>query len=103
MNIFGGLFNKFLDNRRNKDSRVNVSDSTSAKVQIMRIGLIGMPIMCAGYMYHLLVPKRLYAPYKEAVKRAEKNKELSAMDKTRIDGYLNPKYHFAEYLRKRVH
>ena len=37
------------------------------------------------------------------MKREEKNKKLSAMDKTRIDGYLNPKYHYAEYPYKRVH
>ena len=103
MNIFGGLFNKFFGNSRNRNSRVNESDKTPVKVQIMRISLVGIPIECGNSMYRLLVPKRLYAPYKEAMKRAEKNKKLSAMDKTRIDGYLNPKYHYAEYPCKRVH
>lgn len=68
----------------------------------MRISLVGMPIECGNSMYRLLVPKRLYAHYKEAMKRAKKNKELSAMDKTRIDGYLNPKYHYAECSCKRI-
>ena len=103
MNIFGGLFNKFFSNSRNRDSRINESDRTPAKVQIMRSSLVGMQIRYGIYMYRLLVPKRLYIPYKEAIKRAEKNKKLSAMDKTRIDGYLNPKYHYAEYPCKRVY
>lgn len=103
MNIFGGLFNKFFGNSRNRDSRVNESDRTPVKVQIMRHALVGMPIECGNSMYRLFVPKRLYVPYKEAMKRAEKNKKLSAMDKTRIDGYLNPKYHYAEYPCKRIH
>lgn len=103
MNIFGSLFNKFFGNSRNRDSRINESDRTPAKVQIMRSSLVGMQIRCSIYMYRLLVPKRLYIPYKEAIKRAEKNKKLSAMDKTRIDGYLNPKYHYAEYPCKRVY
>lgn len=72
MNIFGSLFNKFFGNSRNKHSRVNESDKTPAKVQIMRISLVGMPIECGNSMYRLLVPKRLYAPYKEAMKRAKK-------------------------------
>ena len=110
MNIFGSLFNKFFNNSRNRNSYVNASDRTPAKVQIMRhalvgirVNLVGIPIKYSNYKYRLLVPKRLYAPYKEAMKRAEKNKKLSAMDKTRIDGYLNPKYHYAEYPCKRVH
>lgn len=103
MNIFGSLFNKFFGNSRNRNSHVNESDKTPAKVQIMRHALVGMQIRCGIYMYRLIVPKRLYIPYKEAIKRAEKNKKLSAMDKTRIDGYLNPKYHYAEYPCKRVY
>ena len=110
MNIFGSLFNKFFSNSRNRNSHVNESDKTPAKVQIMRyalvgirVNLVGIPIKYSNYKYRLLVPKRLYAPYKEAIKRAEKNKKLSAMDKTRIDGYLNPKYHYSEYPCKRDH
>lgn len=103
MNIFGSLFNKFFSNSGNRNSYVNASDRTPAKVQIMRHSLVGIPIKYSNYKYRLLVPKRLYAPYKEAMKQAEKNKKLSAMEKTRIDGYLNPKYHYAEYPCKRVH
>ena len=89
MNIFGNLFNNFFYNRN--------------KSYITKSSLVGMQITCDNFIYNLFVAKRLYAPYKEAIKRAEKNKKLSAMDKTRIDGYLNPKYHFATYLRKRIH
>lgn len=83
MNIFGGLFNKFFSNSRNRNSHVNASDRTPAKVQIMRHSLVGIrvslddiPINYSNYKYRLLVPKRLYAPYKEAMKRAEKNKNF---------------------------
>ena len=103
MNIFSSLFNKFFGNSRNRDSRVNEYDKTPAKVQIMRHALVVMQIKYGNSMYRLLVPKRLYVPYKEAMKRARKNKELSAMDKTRIYGYLNPEYHYAEYSYKRIH
>ena len=89
MNIFGNLFNNFFYNRN--------------KSHITKSSLVSMQITCDNFIYNLFVPKRLYTPYKEAIKRAEKNKKLSAMDKTRIDGYLNPKYHFAVYLRKRIH
>lgn len=89
MNIFGNLFNNFFYNRN--------------KSHITKSSLVGMQITYDNFIYNLFVPNRLYIPYKEAIKRAEKNKKLSAMDKTRIDGYLNPKYHFAVYLRKRIH
>ena len=89
MNIFGNLFNNFFYNRN--------------KSHITKDSLVGMQIACDNFIYNPFVPNRLYTPYKEAIKRAEKNKKLSAMDKTRIDGYLNPKYHFATYPRKRIH
>lgn len=88
MNIFGNLFSKFFSNKN--------------KNNCTRKSLVGIQIACSNFIYHLFVPNRLYVPYKEAIKRAEKNKKLSAMDKTRIDGYLNPKYHFAVYPRKRI-
>ena len=88
MNIFSNLFNKFFGDKN--------------KNHLTRKNLVGMQTACGNFIYHLFVPNRLYIPYKEAMKRAEKNKKLSAMDKTRIDGYLNPKYHFAVYPRKRI-
>lgn len=39
----------------------------------------------------------------EAVMCVDKHKELTPMERTRLYGYLNPKYHFANYPRKRVH
>lgn len=88
MNIFSNLFSKFFSDRN--------------KSHFIKSSLVGMQITCGNFIYHLFVPNRLYVPYKEAIKRAEKNKKLSTMDKTRIDGYLNPKYHFAVYPRKRI-
>lgn len=54
-------------------------------------------------VYRLLVPKRLYKKYADAQHRVDKHKELTPMERTRLYGYLNPKYHFADYPRKRVH
>lgn len=104
MNIFGGLFNRFMGNNdRSGGHRINYDDKTPIKVQIMDNTLCGMKVECAGYLYRLRVPKRLYNAYKKSLKKDKANKELTAMDKIRLYGYLNPKYHIAEYPRKRVH
>ena len=104
MNIFGGLFDRFIRNNGKSDNhRINYHDKTSIKVQIMSNAHCGMVVKCAGYYYKLAVPKRLYHTYKESLKQKEDNKELTAMDKTRLYGYLNPKYHSAEYPRKKFH
>lgn len=63
--------------------------------------LTGMNVECAGVVYRLLVPKRLYKKYVEAQDRADKHKELTPMERTRPYGYLNPKYHAATYPCKR--
>lgn len=47
--------------------------------------------------------KRLYKKYVDAQHRVDKHKELTPMERTLLYGYLNPKYHFADYPRKRVH
>ena len=104
MNIFGSIFNRFMGNNgRNGGHRINYDNKTSIKVQIMNNTLCSMEIECAGYLYKLKVPKRLYNAYKKVFEKDKANKELTAMDKTRLYGYLNPKYHTAEYPRKRVH
>lgn len=41
--------------------------------------------------------------YADAQHRVDKHKELTPMERTRLYGYLNPKYHVADYPRKRVH
>jgi hypothetical protein len=67
----------------------------------MRKALTGMNVECAGRVYLLLVPKRLYKKYADAQYRVDEYKELTPMERTRLYGYLNPKYHAATYPRKR--
>lgn len=100
MDIFKGLFRNFFTS--NQKGR-NYEDKTPYKVQVMRKGLIGMNVECAGRVYRLLVPKRLYKKYADAQNKVDRHKELTPMERTRLYGYLNPKYHFADYPRKRVH
>lgn len=98
MNIFKGLFiNFFTSNQKDR----NYEDKTPYKVQVMRKGLIGMNVECAGRVYRLLVPKRLYKKYADAQNKVDRHKELTPMERTRLYGYLNPKYHAATYPRKR--
>lgn len=104
MNIFGGLFNRFMGNNgKSGNHRINYNNKTPIKIQIMDNALCGMKVECAGYIYGLKVPKRLYRVYKEYLRRKQTKQELTAMDKTWLYGYLNPKYHTANYPRKRVH
>lgn len=100
MNIFKGLFRNFFTS--NQPGR-NYEDKTPYKVQVMRKSLTGMNVECAGRVYRLLAPKRLYKKYADAQDRADNHKELTPMEKTRLYDYLNPKYHVADYPRKRVH
>lgn len=98
MDIFKGLFRNFFTS--NQKGR-NYEDRTSYKVQVMRKGLTGMNVECAGRVYCLLVPKHLYKKYAYAQDRLNRHKELTPMERTRLYGYLNPKYHAATYPRKR--
>ena len=100
MDIFKGLFRNFF--RSNQPGR-NYEDKTPYKIQVMHKALTGMNVECAGRVYRLLVPKRLYKKYADAQHRVDKHKELTPMEITRLYGYLNPKYHVADYPRKRVH
>lgn len=100
MDIFKGLFRNFFTS--NQKGR-NYKDKTPYKVQVMRKSLTGMNVECAGRVYRLLVPKRLYKKYADAQDRLDRHKELTPMERTRLYGYLNPKYHVADYPRKRVH
>lgn len=100
MDIFKGLFRNFF--RSNQPGR-NYKDKAPYKVQVMRRGFTYMNVECAGRVYSLLVPKRLYKKYADAQDRLDRHKELTPMERTRLYGYLNPKYHFADYPRKRVH
>lgn len=56
-----------------------------------------------GYRLHVRrVPKHLYKKYERAVKREAEGKKLSAMEKTRLYGYLNPIYRAATSPRKHI-
>lgn len=100
MNIFSGLSNGF---RRSNQPGRNYEDKTPYKVQIMNRSLTGMNVSCAGYVYRLLVPKRLYKRYIEAFDKESNDKKLTSIEKTYLYGYLNPKYRSATYPSKRVH
>lgn len=98
MNIFNKLFNGFT---KSSQPGRNYEDKSPYKVQVMNKSLIGMNVECAGRVYRLLVPKRIYKKYADAQDRADKHKELTPMEKTYLYGYLNPKYHVATYPCKR--
>lgn len=98
MDIFKGLFRNFF---RSSQPGRNYEDKTPYKVQVMNKALTGMNVECAGVVYRLLVSKRLYKKYVEAQDRADKHKELTPMERTRLYSYLNPKYHAATYPCKR--
>lgn len=103
MNIFGNLFNRYIGNNgRNSGHRINYDDKTSIKVQIMNNALYGVNSTFGSYIYRILVSKKLYAKYNEANKHELQNKELNALEKTCLYGYLNPKYHFANQPSKRI-
>lgn len=100
MNLFSGLFNGFLSNR---DNRINYSDKRSIQEQKMDKALCGMTVEIGNSLYTINVPKRLYKKYKEVRNIEDKGKKLTALEKTYLYGYLNPRYHAATYPRKRVH
>lgn len=75
----------------------------SFKQQKMYDALMLMSICIGSNFYCLRVPKNLYMEYKKAEKREADGKKLSAMEKTRLYGYLNPRYRAATSPKKRIH
>lgn len=69
MDIFRNFF------RSNQPGR-NYKDKTPYKIQVMRKALTGMNVECAGRVYRLLVPKRLYKKYADAQHRVIKSTEV---------------------------
>lgn len=94
MSIFNNLFGYNLTN--------NNVDKTPVKVKAMLKALDPYIIFNGNSIYRILIPKRLVKKYNKAVKRLENGENLTPMDKTRIYGYLNPKYHAATSPRKRI-
>lgn len=100
MNLFNGIFNRFLNN---SNVRINYSNKTPIKIQVMNKALYGINIISGSYIYKLLVSKRFYKRYNDAYKLMLQNKELNALEKTYLNGYLNPKYHFANRPSKHIY
>lgn len=75
----------------------------SVKQQKMYDALMVM-VVCIGFNFYCFrVPKNLYKEYKKAAERKASGKKLSAMEKTRLYGYLNPRYRAATSPKKRIH
>jgi len=79
-----------------------MSKIISKKQQKMYDALEGVSTIINYRIYRLIVPKRLQRPFEQAHERKSDGKKLSAMEKTRLYGYLNPKYRTATCLRKRI-
>ena len=79
-----------------------MSKIINVKQQKMYGALQGVDTVINGYVYRILVPKRFQRPFEEANEREADGKELSAIEKTRLYGYLNPKYRAATSTRKRI-
>lgn len=75
----------------------------SKKQQKMYDALIFVDaIISGGSIYCLRAPKRLVREYEKADKHELDGEKLTAMEKTRLYGYLNPRYRIATYPRKRI-
>lgn len=66
----------------------------------MHHSLMNVSVFNGHKIYTLFVPKHIYIKYEESSKREMRNKNISSMDKTRLDGYLNPYYRAATSPRK---
>lgn len=75
----------------------------NVKQQKMYNALMLMVICIGSNFYCLRVPKNLYMEYKKVEKREANGEKLSAMEKTRLYGYLNPRYRAATSPKKRIH
>lgn len=95
MNIFGRLFGL-----GNKDKR-NYEDKTPYKIQIMRKALVRRDVKFGTHVYSVHVPARLVSNYQDALIKKAKKAVLTSLEKTYLNGYLNPAYCYATEPRKR--
>lgn len=95
MNIFGRLFGL-----GNKDKR-NYEDKTPYKIQIMRKVLVRRDVKFGTHVYSVHVPARLVSNYQDALIKKAKKAVLTPLEKTYLNGYLNPAYRYATEPRKR--
>lgn len=79
-----------------------MSKIISKKQQKMYDALEGVDAVINSWVYRLLAPKRLVRAFEKAKEREDKGKKLTAIERTRIYGYLNPRYRAACYSRKRA-
>lgn len=79
-----------------------MSKIISKKQQKMYDALEGISTISNYCIYRIIVPKRLQRSFEKAHERESDSKKLSAMEKTRLYGYLNPKYRTATCPRKYI-
>lgn len=95
MNIFSRIFGL-----GNKDKR-NYEDKTPYKIQIMRKGLVRRDVKFGTHVYSVHVPTRVVSNYQNALIKKTKKAVLTPLEKTYLNGYLNPAYRYATEPRKR--
>lgn len=66
----------------------------------MHDSLQGIYVVIGSSIYHNLAPKRLVRVHEKAKERESESKQLTAMEKTRLYGYLNPRYRAATSPKK---
>lgn len=64
--------------------------------------LISVDVLIGNFVYYLRAPKRLVREYKKAYEREANGEKLTTIEKTRLHGYLNPRYRVATSPRKRI-
>ena len=77
-----------------------MSKVVNKKLQRMHDSLQGIYVVIGSSIYRNLAPKRLVRAHEKAKERESKGKQLTAMEKTRLYGYLNPCYRAASCPRK---
>lgn len=70
------------------------------KQQKMYDSLQGIYVVIGSSIYRNLAPKRLVRAHEKAKEHESEGKQLTAMEKTRLYGYLNPRYRAASCPRK---
>lgn len=80
-----------------------MSKVINKKLQKMYDSLQGIYVVIGSSIYRNLAPKCLVRAHEKAKERESEGKQLTAMEKTRLYGYLNPRYRAATSPKKRIH
>lgn len=67
-------------------------DSTPNKIKKMNKAIVHCP---DGNSHVILISKKLCKRYKEIFEKYKKGEKLTPLEKTYLEGYLNPKYRYA--------